>query len=157
MRIASVGTALPAHRYAQSEITEVLLARWRHKLPEPRVLPRLHANCGVDFRHFVLPLDAYPALSSFTETNDTWIAHAVELSETAICRALAPLGLTAAGISAIFFASVTGIASPTMDARLINLMPFLARSAKRDAHLRPWLCGRRGAHRTRVRLRPRLP
>jgi alkylresorcinol/alkylpyrone synthase len=78
----------------------------------------------------VLPLDAYPALSSFTATNDTWIAHAVELSETAIAGALTPLGLTAADISAIFFASVTGIASPTVDARLINRMPFPA-SVKR--------------------------
>ena len=38
--------------------------------------------------------------------------------------------MTAADVSAIFFASVTGIASPTVDARLINLMPFPA-SVKR--------------------------
>jgi alkylresorcinol/alkylpyrone synthase len=53
-----------------------------------------------------------------------WIKNAVELGQTCITRALEPLGLTAADISAIFFASVTGIASPTVDARLINLMPF---------------------------------
>ena len=124
MRIASVGTALPAHRFAQSEITEALLARWQHKLPEPRLLSRLHANCGVEFRHFVLPLEEYPALTTFTATNNTWIEHAVRLSETAIAGAITPLGITAADISAIFFASVTGIASPTVDARLINRLPF---------------------------------
>jgi alkylresorcinol/alkylpyrone synthase len=124
MRIASVGTALPANRFPQAQITEALLARWQHKLPEPRLLPRLHANCGVEFRHFVLPLESYPALSTFTATNNTWIEHAVSLSETAIAGALTPLGLTAADVSAIFFASVTGIASPTIDARLINRLPF---------------------------------
>jgi alkylresorcinol/alkylpyrone synthase len=130
MRIASVGTALPPHRYSQTEVTEALCRRWEHKLPEPRLLPRLHANCGVDFRHFVLPLEAYPALAGFRATNDQWIAAALDLSQTAIDRALTPLGLTAADISAIFFASVTGIASPTIDARLINRMPFPA-SVKR--------------------------
>src|SRR5450631_2035644 len=124
MRISSVGTALPSHLYPQSEITEALLHRWENKLPEPRLLSRLHANCGVDFRHFVLPLEAYPALVGFNATNDVWISNAVELGQTCITRALAPLGLTPADVSAIFFASVTGIASPTVDARLINLMPF---------------------------------
>jgi alkylresorcinol/alkylpyrone synthase len=124
MRISSVGTALPPHRYSQSEVAEALLNRWQNKLPEPRLLTRLHANCGVDFRHFVLPLESYPALVGFTATNDVWISNAVELGQTCITRALSPLGLTPADVSAIFFASVTGIASPTVDARLINLMPF---------------------------------
>jgi alkylresorcinol/alkylpyrone synthase len=124
MRIASVGTALPPHRYSQAEVTEALRNRWEGKLPEPRLLSRLHANCGVEYRHFVLPLEAYPALVGFRATNDQWIAAAVKLGECSIARALAPLGLTAADISAIFFASVTGIASPTIDARLINRMSF---------------------------------
>jgi len=124
MQIASVGTAFPPHRYTQSQIAETLVARWGDKLPEPRLLTRLHANCGVDTRYFVLPIERYPELIGFKQTNDEWIKAAVELGEQAIERALTPLGLTPADISAIFFASVTGIASPTIDARLINLMPF---------------------------------
>ena len=124
MRISSVGTAFPPYRYSQAEITEALRNRWEGKLPEPRLLNRLHANCGVEFRNFVLPLQAYPALVGFNATNNVWISNAVQLGQACIARALEPLGLTAADISAIFFASVTGIASPTIDARLINLMPF---------------------------------
>jgi alkylresorcinol/alkylpyrone synthase len=124
MQIVSVGTAFPPHRYSQSEISEALLARWKDKLPEPRLLARLHANCGVGHRYTVFPLDRYPSLVGFKQTNDEWIKAAVDLGQQAITRALDPLGLTAADISAIFFASVTGIASPTIDARLINLMPF---------------------------------
>ena len=130
MRISSVGTAFPAHRIPQTEFTERLRNYWGAKLTEPRLITRLHANCGVEFRSFVLPLQAYPTLIGFKATNDVWIANAVELGQTCIGRALAPLGLTAADVSAIFFASVTGIASPTVDARLINLMPFPA-SVKR--------------------------
>lgn len=124
MHIASVGTAFPAHRFTQAEVSAMLVSRWGDKLPEPRLLTRLHANCGVDTRYFVLPLDEYPTLHGFKQTNDRWIEAAVQLGETAITRALEPLGLTAADISAFFFASVTGIASPTIDARLINRMPF---------------------------------
>jgi len=124
MRISSVGTALPPHRYSQQEISEALRNRWQHKMPEPRLITRLHANCGVDFRYFVLPMDQYPALRGFKSTNDLWISNAVELSERAIHNALEPLGLSPADVSAIFFASVTGIASPTVDARLINRLPF---------------------------------
>ncbi len=122
--IASVGTAFPTHRYTQTEIAQALVARWEGKLAEPRLLTRLHANCGVEYRYTVLPLEQYPALVGFKATNDQWIEAAVNLGEQAILAALEPLGLTPADISAIFFASVTGIASPTIDARLINRMPF---------------------------------
>ncbi|HTD97490.1 MAG TPA: 3-oxoacyl-[acyl-carrier-protein] synthase III C-terminal domain-containing protein, partial [Edaphobacter sp.] len=72
----------------------------------------------------VFPLDVYENLSGFGPTNDAWIVAAVELGQKAICKALARINLGPEDISAIFFASVTGIASPTIDARLINLMPF---------------------------------
>jgi alkylresorcinol/alkylpyrone synthase len=124
MRISSVGTAYPPHRYTQAEIAQSLLERWADKLEEPRLLTRLHANCGVEFRNLALPLDAYPKLVGFGQTNSAWITAAVELGELAVTRALERAGITAADVSAIFFASVTGIASPTIDARLINRMPF---------------------------------
>ena len=124
MQIASVGTSFPFHRYTQTEIADALVERWGDKLPEPRLLTRLHLNCGVDTRYTVFPLEHYPTLQGFKQTNDAWIEAAVELGEIAINRALEPLGLTPADISAIFSASVTGIASPTVEARLINRMPF---------------------------------
>ena len=124
MYIASVGTSFPPHRYTQAEIAQTLVARWGDKLPEPRLLTRLHANCGVSTRYFVLPIERYAELNGFQQTNDEWITAAVNLGEEAVTKALSAVGLTAADVSAIFFASVTGIASPTIDARLINRMPF---------------------------------
>ena len=126
MQIASVGTAFPPNRYSQSEIADALTERWAGRLEEPRLIKRFFANCGVDFRYLVYPLDVYPTLKGFGQTNNAWIESAVTLGEQAIQNALGPLGLTAADISAIFFASVTGIASPTIDARLINRLPFPA-------------------------------
>jgi alkylresorcinol/alkylpyrone synthase len=130
MQIASVGTAFPQYRYSQKEIGEALSERWAGRMEEPRLISRFFANCGVDFRYLVYPLEKYPDLKGFGQTNTAWIGFAVELAERAILNALEPLGLTAKDVSAIFFASVTGIASPTIDARLINRMPFPA-SVKR--------------------------
>jgi alkylresorcinol/alkylpyrone synthase len=124
MRIASVGTAFPPHRYAQPVIAEALRARWEHKMEEPRLLTRLFANCGVDFRHTVFPIEHYPSLDTFEKTNNEWIKAAVDLGQQAICRALDHAGVSPEEIGAIFFASVTGVASPTIDARLINRLPF---------------------------------
>jgi alkylresorcinol/alkylpyrone synthase len=124
MRIASVGTAYPPHRYSQTAIADALTARWQDRMEEPRLINRLFANCGVDFRNLVFPLHVYENLSGFGPTNDAWIVAAVELGQKAVTAALDRVGLTPADISAIFFASVTGIASPTIDARLINLLPF---------------------------------
>src|SRR5580704_1391118 len=124
MRIASVGTAYPPHRYSQAAISDALTARWQDRMEEPRLINRLFVNCGVEFRNLVFPLDVYENLSGFGPTNDAWIVAAVELGETAVTRALTRAGITPEDISAIFFASVTGIASPTIDARLINRLPF---------------------------------
>ena len=124
MRIASVGTAYPPHRYSQAAISEALTARWKDRMEEPRLINRLFVNCGVDFRNLVFPLDVYETLSGFGPTNDAWIVAALDLGQQAVTTALDRVGLTAADISAIFFASVTGISSPTIDARLINRMDF---------------------------------
>lgn len=124
MRIASVGTAYPSYRYPQAVITEALKNRWFDRMEEPRLINRLHANCGVEFRNLVFPLETYETLSGFGPTNDAWIDAALELGQKAITIALDRVGLDASDISAIFFTSVTGIASPTIDARLINRMPF---------------------------------
>jgi alkylresorcinol/alkylpyrone synthase len=124
MRIASVGTAYPPHRYPQAVITEALKERMQDKLAMPEIMDRLHRNCGVDYRHIMYPLESLGTMSGFGPMNDLWIKGAVELGQQAIQKALDQAGLEPADISAIFFTSVTGLACPSIDARLVNLMNF---------------------------------
>lgn len=124
MRIASVGTAFPPHRYPQAVITEALIERMQDKLVLPAVMNRLHSKCGVDFRNIMYPLESLGKFSGFGPSNDLWIKGALELGQQAIQKALDHVGLTPSDISAIFFTSVTGIACPSIDARLVNLMGF---------------------------------
>ena len=121
-QIAGVGSAFPGQYYRQEEIVAALKRHWAGRMDNPQVLDRLHMRVGVDGRHLALPIDAYDDLDTWGKSNNAWIEVAEELAEQATCRALARAGLSVADLDAIFFVSVTGIASPSIDARLINRM-----------------------------------
>lgn len=120
--IAGVASAFPRHYYRQEEIAAALKRHWLGKLDNPKVLDRLHANVGVDGRYLTLPIDAYDDLDTWGKSNNAWIEAAVDLAEQSACRALSRAGLCEADLNAIFFVSVTGICSPSIDARLVNRM-----------------------------------
>src|SRR5262249_45373963 len=85
------------------------------------VLERLHAATGVDGRYLALPLEAYP-LKNWGEANNCWIEAALELGEQAVCRAMQQAGVGPKDIGAAVFVSITGVSSPSIEARLINRM-----------------------------------
>jgi alkylresorcinol/alkylpyrone synthase len=122
MRILSSATAFPKHKYSQKVLLEALSLEWGSKLENKKMLERLWANVGVEERYLSLPLLSYYPLDSFGKNNDEWIKAAEDLGSNAICRALARAGKQISDIKAIFFVSITGIASPSIDARLVNRM-----------------------------------
>lgn len=122
MRISGTGSAFPRHVYKQEEITEALIGLWGDRSGRPEALKRLHSRCGVGHRHLTLPLEAYPGIKDWGQANDIWIENAETLGQSAICRAITPTGIDPSDIDALYFVSVTGIASPSIDARLVNRM-----------------------------------
>src|SRR5580698_4125498 len=93
MRIASVGSAFPEHYYKQEVLTEALKQDWAGRLPNTGILDRLDESMQVEGRYLV---------------------------EKALCKAVHGAGIKARDLSAIFVTSVTGIAAPSLDARLVN-------------------------------------
>lgn len=130
MRIASVASAFPEHYYQQEVLTEALKNDWRHRLPNPDILDRLDESMQVDGRYLVRPIPFYEGMTTWGQANNAWIEHALELGEQSLCRALDRAGITPKDLSAIFVVSVTGIAAPSIDARLVNRMG-LNRNIKR--------------------------
>jgi alkylresorcinol/alkylpyrone synthase len=126
MRLMSAATAYPVNVYPQQAITEALQELWKDSLTNPEVMARLHSRCGVEQRHMVLKLPEYRRMSGFGEANNIWIEAATRLGSQAVCRALRKADLEPSAISAIFFTTVTGLASPSIDARLANQLPFPA-------------------------------
>ena len=120
MRIAAVGRALPPHYYDQDTLLEALRRRWGTRFFNPERLERLHRNVLVGGRHLALPIEDYDGLTSWGKANDAWIKVAQDVGEQAVRDALDRAGLTAADLDAILFVTVTGVATPSIDARLIN-------------------------------------
>ena len=121
MRISSACSALPRHYYPQQILIEAFRAYWGTKLDRFKVLEHLHAATQVDGRYLALPLEKYP-FAAWGEANNFWIEAALDLGEQSVCRAIQQAGVSPDQIGAFFFVSVTGVASPSMDARLINKM-----------------------------------
>jgi alkylresorcinol/alkylpyrone synthase len=124
VRIAAVARALPQHRHTQAELRAALERVWRDKPGVLKRLPLLHDHVRVETRYLSRPLEWYLPPRTFGETNDAWIECAQELGERALRGALAAVGLGPQDVNAIFAMSVTGIASPSLDARLANRMGF---------------------------------
>ncbi|MGB7135841.1 MAG: 3-oxoacyl-[acyl-carrier-protein] synthase III C-terminal domain-containing protein [Acidobacteriaceae bacterium] len=131
MHILATATAYPPRYYTQPQVLEALLAVWNPDRKTRAIVERLHQHTGVDGRYFARPLVDYLTLDTFGKTNDVFIQTAVDLGERAIGCALQQAGLRADQLGAIFFVSVTGIASPSIDARLVNRMN-LARDIRRN-------------------------
>ena len=120
--INSIGCALPQNCYPQETISAALWNEWGGSDESRARFERLHRSVGVRTRHLALPMERYRELDSFSKTNDMWIERATELGMEAAESALAQAGLTATDVDHIFFTTVTGIASPSIDAKLVNRM-----------------------------------
>lgn len=122
MRIVSVGSAFPHNLYPQDVITGAIKRHWGERLEHPELLQRLHSRTGVNQRYVAFPIEEYEHFSGFGETNRAWMEVAGDLGQRAIDNALDSAGLERRDLSALYVVSVTGLASPSLDARLINRM-----------------------------------
>jgi alkylresorcinol/alkylpyrone synthase len=118
--LRSIGRALPDNYYDQQTLSSALWEEWRLDARTRAHFDKFHHSVGVHGRHLALPLDEYRELDSFAKTNDKWIERATELGAEAVESALARGGVSPADIDHLFFTTVTGIASPGIDAKLIN-------------------------------------
>jgi alkylresorcinol/alkylpyrone synthase len=71
---------LPEHKSTQHEVTAMFADLIVTGVGLDRaLLERFHANAGVSSRHTALPLEDYARLESFGQSNDAFIAVAVDL------------------------------------------------------------------------------
>jgi alkylresorcinol/alkylpyrone synthase len=120
MQIASVGTALPPHRYEQDDLIRAFTRLWSQQHHNPARVEQLHRAVQVGGRNLALPMEAYEALQGFGDANDAFIRVGLDLAEAAVREALDRAGLAPTDVDLIVFTTVTGVAAPSLDARLVN-------------------------------------
>jgi alkylresorcinol/alkylpyrone synthase len=131
VRIASISSAFPPNRYRQSDVLAALEQQWSGSPHALSRLQALHQKVGVESRHLALPREDYPQLTDFSARNAQYVRSAVELGERALGAALDAAGIAPSELHHLFFVSVTGVATPSIDARLVNrlrLNPHIRRT-----------------------------
>lgn len=118
--IIAVGQALPPHYATQDQLIDAFRRIWAKKHFNLERLEALHRAVQVSGRHLALPIEAYEHIRTFAEANGAWTECAVSLGADAIERALNAAGLAPRDVDHLFFTTVTGIAAPSIDARLVN-------------------------------------
>ncbi len=110
--VASVMVEFPPHQVGQQEALSGLTG-----FGGPQ-FDRFGASAGVQTRRLAIPLAQYGKLSGFTEANDIFIETALELGERALLSALDAAKVKPADVDIVFSTTVTGLAVPTLEARL---------------------------------------
>ncbi|MFA5944547.1 MAG: 3-oxoacyl-[acyl-carrier-protein] synthase III C-terminal domain-containing protein [Candidatus Thermoplasmatota archaeon] len=112
-------TSLPRHRLAQEELRAVADSVLPDS-PNKTGILEVFRNARIDGRSLAMPVEWYLAPHGFAERNEAYSKVGLDLVEAAARQALAKSGLSASDITAVILVSTTGIATPSLDARLAN-------------------------------------
>lgn len=118
--ILSVATAVPPFTLAQADVAAIAPHLFDpSKSDVDRLLP-VFENAGIDRRYSCVPLDWYRKPHGWEERNRLYLQHAVALLKTAAAEALSRADRRKEDIAAVVTVSTTGIATPALDAMLMN-------------------------------------
>src|SRR5690606_26354401 len=87
-------------------------------------LTPVYANAQIDTRHSCVPINWYTEPHGFAERNRLFLENAIDLLQAAAEQALRDAGLRPDQIDGIVTVSSSGVATPSLDALLMERMPF---------------------------------
>lgn len=121
-KILSTGIAVPQFKFTQSNIKEFIQQIFADDVRQlPRLLP-VFDHADISTRYFAQPLAWYADPHTFAEANQCYESIALTLSIESAQQAIERAGITPSDIGAIILVSSTGIATPTLDAKLITAL-----------------------------------
>ncbi|RDU36404.1 type III polyketide synthase [Neobacillus piezotolerans] len=127
--VISIAEALPPFQVGQERAVEFARELFSESFQDIERLLTVFQNGQIESRRFVRDIDWFRQDRSFKERNDAYIEASVELGQEAITRCLSngsflKRQVEYQEIDALFFVSTTGLATPSIDARIMNKLPF---------------------------------
>ncbi len=123
-RLLSLATAVPPFTLRQDEVMAQARRLFQARGEEIERLLPVYDNAGIETRYSCVPLEWYHAPSGWKDKNALFVEHAVELLRRAARDCLARAGVPAERVDTIVAVSTSGIATPSLDARLMEELPF---------------------------------
>lgn len=122
--LLAVATALPPHRLEQAAVLAAVRAVYAPLMRDFERLAPVFANSAIACRYAAMPLDWYMRPHDWPERAAAFHDAALPLLETAAARALQTAGLRPSDVDVIVCATTTGIATPSLEALLLERMGF---------------------------------
>ena len=120
-RLLALATAVPPHALSQQAVSDrARLIFGKACAADFERMAAVFGNAGIARRYSAVPVEWYERPHGWPERNALYLTHALELAAEAARKSLAIAGLEAAEIDAVVVVSTTGIATPSLDARLID-------------------------------------
>lgn len=111
------------HRYGQEELLAAVRPLFREGLETDRYAG-IFRESGIRARSFVAPLERLVASDGWLERSAIFTEEGTRLGEAALVGALDRAGLAPGDLGHLFFISTTGIATPSIDARILGRGPW---------------------------------
>jgi alkylresorcinol/alkylpyrone synthase len=123
-RLLALTTAVPSHVAVQATVSQHVRAYLKTRTGIFDTLADVYLNAEIDTRYVAEPVAWYLTPRTFAEKCASYAEHATVLARDLAERSLAASGLSPRDIDAIVCVSSTGVLTPSLDARLMNLLPF---------------------------------
>jgi alkylresorcinol/alkylpyrone synthase len=122
--LVSLATSVPPHVFLQKDVLAAAWDIFGSRFPEYERFASIFANTGIVKRHGVKPFDWYLEPRGWPERSKAFFEGAEALYVEVAEKALAQANLTAADIDTVVTICSTGIATPSLDARVSRRMGF---------------------------------
>lgn len=123
-RLISLATAVPPFEIRQDEVSAVAETVFATRAETFQRMRPIYGNAGIAKRYSCVPLHWYGEQHSWPERHDLFVTNALELLQCAADDCLGRAGRTPAEVDGIVVVSSTGMTAPSLDARLMERMPF---------------------------------
>ena len=128
--LLGLATAVPPHRLEQKAVAETARRIYAGSFARYPKLADVFVNAGIERRYSVRPLEWYQQPRDWTERTQTYLDGAGALFVQAARAALDRAGLAAQDVDVVITVSSTGIATPSLEARVAAEIGFRASATR---------------------------